>query len=186
MISPRYTKIHSYLPDPNPGKTKFKSNPEGKLNNVVIRVWGSTFKPALKRECKRLGVQIFDRVMATSLLTEKGVQGGRVIGATGFNNRTGEFMIFKSKSTVLSAAGGGSIWMINTELAGYSNMMSRTSTGDGTTMAWRAGATLTKMEATGVLRIATGHKHKWYTGAGDASYENVPLVDANKKFRQQG
>ena len=48
-------------------------------------------------------------------------------------------------------------------------------------MAWRAGAALTKMESTGVLRIATGHKHKWYTGAGDASYENVPLVDANGK-----
>ena len=31
------------------------------------------------------------------------------------------------------------------------------------------------------MRIATGIKHKWYTGAGDASYENVPLVDANGK-----
>ena len=29
--------------------------------------------------------------------------------------------------------------------------------------------------------IATGLKHKWYSGAGDASYENVPLVDANGK-----
>jgi len=59
--------------------------------------------------------------------------------------------------------------------------MSRTITGDGTVMAWRAGAELTTMEAAGVLRIATGLKHKWYTGAGDASYENVPLVDANGK-----
>ncbi len=24
-------------------------------------------------------------------------------------------------------------------------------------------------------------KHKWYSGAGDASYENVPLVDAKGK-----
>jgi succinate dehydrogenase/fumarate reductase flavoprotein subunit len=180
MISPRYTRVHSYIP----GMIKpvvLKSNPDQKLNNVVIRVWGTTFKPALKKECKRLGVKIFDRVMATCLLTEKGEQGSRVIGAMGFNNRTGEFMIFKSKSTVLATAGGGSIWIMNTELCGYSNMMSRTITGDGTVMAWRAGATLTNMEATGVLRIATGLKHKWYTGAGDASYENVPLVDANGK-----
>ena len=42
---------------------------------IVIRVWGTTFKPALKKECQRLGVQIFDRVMVTSLLTEGGVQG---------------------------------------------------------------------------------------------------------------
>ena len=180
MISPRYTKVHSYVP----GMIKpitFKSNPNQKLNNVVIRVWGTTFKPALKKECKRLGVKIFDRVMVTSLLTDNGVQGARVVGATGFNNRTGEFMVFKSKATILAAAGGGSMWMLSTELGGYSNMMSRTSTGDGTVMAWKAGATLTKMESTGMIGIATGHKHKWYTGAGDASYENVPLIDANGK-----
>jgi len=29
-----------------------------------------------------------------------------------------------------------------------------------------------------MVMIATGLKHKWYSGAGDASYENVPLVDA--------
>ena len=180
MISPRYTTMHSYVPGMMKPPT-FKSNPEKKLNNVVIRVWGTTFKPALKKECKRLGVRIFDRVMGTSLLTEDGVQGARVVGATGFSNRTGEFMIFKSKATILSTAGAGSIWNISTELCGYSNMMSRTITGDGTVMAWKAGAELTNMESTGVLRIATGLKHKWYSGAGDASYENVPLVDANGK-----
>jgi succinate dehydrogenase/fumarate reductase flavoprotein subunit len=180
MISPRYTKVHSYVPGMIKPVT-LKSNPEEKLNNVVIRVWGSTFKPVLKKECQRLGVKIFDRVMGTSLLTEKGVQGARVVGATGFSNRTGEFMIFKSKATILATAGAGSMWLISTELGGYSNMMSRTITGDGTVMAWKAGAEMTKMEATGVLRIATGLKHKWYTGAGDASYENVPLVDANGK-----
>jgi len=180
MISPRYTKVHSYMPDMIKPIT-LKSNPEHKLNNVVIRVWGSTFKPALKKECRRLGVQIFDRVMATSLLTENGEQGARVVGATGLNNRTGEFLIFKSRATILATAGAGSMWLISTELGGYSNMMSRTITGDGIVMAWKAGAELTNMESSGVLRIATGYKHKWYTGAGDASYENVPLVDANGK-----
>jgi hypothetical protein len=38
-------------------------------------------------------------------------------------------------------------------------------------MAWKAGAELTKMESTGMIMIATGLKHKWYSGAGDASYE---------------
>ncbi len=180
MISPRYTTVHSYVPGAI-GPTVFKSNPDRKLNNVVIRVWGTTFKPALKRECKRLGVMIFDRVMGTSLLTEKGVQGSRVIGATGLNNRTGEFMVFKSKATVLSTAGAGSIWLLSTELGGYSNMHSRAMCGDGTVMAWKAGAALTTMERTGVVGIATGLKHKWYSGAGDASYENVPIVDANGK-----
>ncbi len=182
MFSPRYTRVHSYLASAETDEDKMKFyQADHTRNNVVIRVWGSTFKPALKKECQRLGVRIFDRVAVTSLLTENGVQGARVVGATGLNNRTGEFMIFKSKSAILATAGAGSIWLISTELGGYSNMMSRTITGDGTVMAWKAGAELTTMEAAGVLRIATGHKHKWYTGAGDASYENVPIVDANGK-----
>ena len=35
------------------------------------------------------------------------------------------------------------------------------------------------MEKSGLLGIGTGYKHKWYGGAGDASYENVQLVDNN-------
>jgi succinate dehydrogenase/fumarate reductase flavoprotein subunit len=179
MISPRYGTIHSYMPDPRMGEPNF--NPPEKRNNVVIRVWGSTFKPVLKQECQRLGVKIFDRVMGTSLLTENGEQGARVIGATGLNSRTGEFMIFKSKATILSTAGGGSLWLMSMELCGFSNMHSRAMSGDGTIMAWNAGAELIKMEGTGMVMIATGLKHKWYSGGGDASYENVPIVDANGK-----
>lgn len=179
MISPRYGTIHSYLPDPHMGEPGF--NPPEKRSNVVIRVWGSTFKPALKKECKRLGVQIFDRVMGTSLLNENGVQGARVVGATAFNNRTGEFLIFRAKAVILTTADAGSLWLMSMEHGGYSNMHSRNMSGDGTVMAWKAGATLTMMERTGMIGIATGLKHKWYTGAGDASYENVPIVDANGK-----
>jgi succinate dehydrogenase/fumarate reductase flavoprotein subunit len=135
----------------------------------------------LKKECERLGVTIYDRVMATSLLTEKGIQGARVVGATGLNDRTGAFTIFKAKATVLCSSGGGSAWLINTELAGYSTLTPRPVSGDGIAMAWRAGAEFALMERSGIMGIAPGHKHKWYTGAGDASYENVRLVDSNGK-----
>ena len=148
---------------------------------IVLRVWGTTFKPALKKECQRLGVQIFDRVMVTSLLTEGGRQGTHVIGATGFNNRTGEFMVFKSKASVLAAAGDFYMWMLNTEHAGCRQFRSRTATGDGLAMAWKAGAELILMEKTVPLILGTGYKHNWYGGAGDASYENLQLVDANGK-----
>ncbi len=163
-------------------ETKFLISP--RMNpfhdtNVVIRVWGTTFKPALKKECERLGVKIFDRVMATSLLTEKGVQGGRVIGATGLNARTGEFMVFRSKATILCSSWGGSIWLISTELSGYNTMSPRAVSGDGIAMAYRAGAEFALMEKSGIMGITPGFKHRWYTGAGDASYENVPLVDNN-------
>ena len=179
MVSPRYGTIHSYLPDPRMNEPNF--NPPEKRNNVVLRVWGSGFKPILKKECERLGVKVYDRVMGTSLLTENGIQGGRVVGATGLNSRTGEFMIFRSKATILSTAGAGSLWLMSMELCGFSNMHSRAMAGDGTIMAWKAGAELTRMEGTGMVMIATGLKHKWYSGGGDASYENVPIVDANGK-----
>ncbi len=164
--------------------TKFMFSPRVSPNHsteVVIRIWGTTFKPALKKECQRLGVKIYDRVMVTSLLTEGGIQGARVVGATGLNNRTGEFMVFKSKAAVLATAGDFSLWMLNTELSGYNTFRSRNSTGDGVAMAWRAGAELTLMERTGILMLGTGYKHTWYGGAGDASYENIQLVDANGK-----
>ncbi len=149
---------------------------------VTVRIWGTTFKPALKKECQRLGVKIYDRVMVTGLLTEGGVQGARVIGAMGFNDRTGEFMVFKSKAAVLATAGTSSVGYLNTELAGYTTFpCSRAKTGDGMAMAWKAGAELTLMETTSTHMIGTGLKHTWYGGAGDASYENIQLVDANGK-----
>jgi succinate dehydrogenase/fumarate reductase flavoprotein subunit len=164
--------------------TKFMSSPRTSPNHeteLVLRVWGVTFKPALKKECQRLGVRIFDRVMVTSLLTERGIQGARVIGATGFNNRTGEFMIFKSKAAVLATAGDFYMWMLNTEHAGCRQFRSRCATGDGYAIAWKAGAELVLMEQTIPLMLGTGYKHNWYGGAGDASYENLQIVDANGK-----
>jgi succinate dehydrogenase/fumarate reductase flavoprotein subunit len=149
---------------------------------VTIRVWGTTFKPALKKECQRLGVKIYDRTMVTSLLTEDGLQGTRVVGATGFNDRTGEFLVFKSKAVVLATSGNSSLFFLNTELAGYATFPnSRTKCGDGIAMAWKAGAALTLMEGTLHHGIGTGLQHTWYSGAGDASYENIQIVDDNGK-----
>jgi succinate dehydrogenase/fumarate reductase flavoprotein subunit len=162
-------------------QTKFMLSPRFQPANACFRVWGTTFKPALKKECERLGVKIYDRVMATSLLNEGGIPGAKVIGATGINNRTGEFLVFKAKATILSTAGAGSIWVFNTELAGITTFRSRAMSGDGNAMAWKAGAELTLMERSSILSLGTGFKHHWYGGAGDASYENVSLVDDNGK-----
>jgi succinate dehydrogenase/fumarate reductase flavoprotein subunit len=164
--------------------TKFMFSPRTSPNHnseLVIRIWGTTFKPALKKECQRLGVKIFDRVMVTSLLTENDGPGRRVTGATGLNNRTGEFLVFKSKAAVLATAGDFYMWMLDTEKAGCRQFRSRTSTGDGMAMAWKAGAEMVLMEKTTALNLGTGYRHNWYGGAGDASYENLQLVDANGK-----
>ena len=72
----------------------------------------------LHREMKRLGITILDRVMATSLLSEGGKAGARVVGATGLNVRTGEFYVLRAKATVLTTGQPLRIWVFNTELAG--------------------------------------------------------------------
>ena len=179
MVSPRYTRFAGY--EEHPGWDQPGYNPPETRNNVVLRIWGSTFKPILKKECLKLGVKVLDRVMATSLLNDGGKQGSRIVGATGINVRTGEFIIVKAKAVIISTAGSGQMWMMDMEHGGYSSMFSRNESGDGTAMAWRAGAKLTMMEGSTPYRIATGLKHKWYTGGGDASYENVPMVDATNK-----
>jgi succinate dehydrogenase/fumarate reductase flavoprotein subunit len=154
--------------------------------NACLRFWGSTLKPVLKKECERLGVKIYDRVMGTSLLNENGIQGAKVVGATGINTRTGEFMIFKAKAVVLSTAGIGSVWVFNTELAGITTFRSRNNAGDGTVMAYRAGAEVTQMEKSGLLSLGTGYKHKWYAGI-DASFEHLSQIDDNgKPITQRG
>ena len=179
MFSPRYSAKAGYAPHEEWSQPGF--NPPEKRNNTVIRIWGSTFKPALKKECLRLGVKVFDRVMATRILNENGKQGARVVGATGINVRTGEFLVIKAKAAIITASGGGQLWFMDMEHGGYSTMYSRNMSSDSTALAWNAGAVVTMMEGSSMQMIGTGLRHKWYTGAGDASYENVDLVDSDNR-----
>ncbi len=149
------------------------------VNKWCIRVWGTTFKPALYKQCKKLGVKIYDRVMATSLLTEGGVQGARVVGATGLNIRTGHLFVFKAKATINCMARPDRIWHFKTETSGLADMSSPGG-GGGWAIAWRAGAELANMEASMQQAIAV-----YYPCQGAAHPRNTwyacDIVDANGK-----
>lgn len=151
-------------------------------NKLHFRVWGTTFKPALFNECKRLGVEIYDRTQATSLLTEGGKQGARVMGATGLNVRTGEFTVFKAKATVMCLSRPQRIWEFSSELSGFCSLRPQTDIGNGHAMAWRAGAEFTMMEKsrTGPQGIAPGYPQY---GQGNPFNTWLPctMVDANGK-----
>ena len=148
-------------------------------NRYTIRFWGTAVKPALERECERLNVEIYKRVMATSLLTEAGKQGARVIGATGFNVRTGEFYIFKGKAIVLCLSRPEQQWAFSTELSGLSSIFGQ-STGDGHAMAWRAGAEFTLMEKSASYPGAFDYPYDGY-GRPFAEWHACTIVDANGK-----
>jgi succinate dehydrogenase/fumarate reductase flavoprotein subunit len=148
-------------------------------NKHIIRLsGGGDIKPAMYKEVKRLGVGIYDFVMATSLLTEGGKQGARVIGATGLNVRTGEFYVFRAKATILSAGSAGGLWTFNTELRGAFSEPNQT--GDGSAMAWLAGAEFDNLERSGASSGALGYiPHT--VGNAHNTWFACTIVDANGK-----
>ena len=148
----------------------------------IVRVkGGADIKLAYYNELNRLGVKIYDRTMATSLLTEDGKQGGRVIGATGLHTRTGEFYIFKAKATIISTSGPDGLWFYSAELRGASTHACPNSCGDAASMAWRAGAELSLMERS-PMGSTGGFEYPLY-GYGNANNTWYPcnMVDANGK-----
>jgi len=151
-------------------------------NKIHFRVWGTTFKPALYQECKRLKVQVYDRVMATSLLTESEGAGSKVVGATGLNVRTGEFLVFKAKAVIDCMSRHQRNWCFSTELRGISNFRPPQIVGDGHAMAWRAGVEFTMMEKSRPTSFGSGNVFPHY-GHGNPLNTWFPctMVDARGK-----
>lgn len=158
-------------------------------NKFTIRVWGSTFKPALYRELKRLGVRIYDRTEATALLTavENGKKRG--VGAVGMNVRTGKLLVFRAKSTILTMSRPARVWLFNPDLVGLCEFRPTQSIGSGHAMGYRAGIEFTMMEKSvkGEFSAAgrsfppygTGNNHNtWYAATMvDARGVEIPYVN---------
>jgi succinate dehydrogenase/fumarate reductase flavoprotein subunit len=159
----------------------------------TVRVWGSNTKPSLYKECKRLGVKIYDHVMVTSLLNKGGRQGARIVGATGVDARNGEFYVFKGKASILCMFLPQRQWIFNTELKGlYTTHRPPNSSGDGHAMAWRAGAEFAGVERSragnggpfGYPQYGVGNKaNTWYACTlVDAKGKEIPWVDRDGKI----
>ena len=168
-------------------KTKFLFAYDYK-NKFTLRVWGTTFKPALHGECQRLGIELFDRTMATTLLTEGTKQGARIVGAIGVDARSGEFIVFKSKATVLCMSRPTRVWLFSPGLPGISEFRPPQCTGDGHAMGWRAGVEFTMMEKSiraewsgerSYPPYGTGNNHNtWYAcSMVDANGREIPWAD---------
>jgi len=87
----------------------------------------------VRKQAKKVGVEIIDRTMITDLLTHE----GRVIGAVGISAEEGDFLVIHAKATVICTGGAGFKppgWPIH-EL-----------TADGEAMAYRVGASITGKE----------------------------------------
>jgi len=95
---------------------------------------GSSILSALLKRAKEVGVETMDDVMLIDLLTKH----GRVSGVLALNIRTGDLIVFRSKSVVLATGG----W----HKAYSPNAGSRELSGDGIAAAYRAGAEVANME----------------------------------------
>ncbi len=162
-------------------------------NRFTIRVWGSTFKPALKRELVRLGVKIYDRTEATALLVRKKDGHKRGIGALGMNVHTGKFLVFSSRTTVLCMSRPARVWLFDSDQVGLCEFRPTQSIGSGHAMGYRVGLEFTMMEKSvkGEFSAAgrsfppysTGNNHNtWYAATMvDARGVEIPYVDRDGK-----
>lgn len=162
-------------------------------NKFTLRVWGSTFKPALVKELKRLGVKIYDRTEATGLLTAMVDGKKRGVGAMGMNVHTGKFYIFRAKSTVLAMSRPARVWLFNPDMVGLCEFRPMQSIGSGHAMGWRSGMEFTMMEKSVRAEFSAagrsfppygaGNNHNtWYAATMvDARGVEIPYVDRDGK-----
>lgn len=158
-------------------------------NRFTLRVWGSTVKPALYAELKRLGVVIYDRTEATALLTSEEDGKKRGIGAIGMNVRTGKLLVFKAKATLLTMSRPARVWLFNPDLVGLCEFRPMQSIGSGHAMGWRAGVEFTMMEKSVKAEFSAagrsfppygaGNNHNtWYAATMvDARGVEIPYLD---------
>ncbi|MGB9920659.1 MAG: FAD-dependent oxidoreductase [Moorellales bacterium] len=150
-------------------------------NRHILRVWGYNMKPCLYKEMKRLGIEVYNRIMITSLLTEGGRPGARVVGATGVETRTGEFYVFRAKATVIATGGAGRLWVFAPEVTAPSSMSDMNSSGAGHAIGWRAGAKFVLMEQTGPGRLAGFGYAPYSMGNASNTYHGTSIIDAEGK-----
>lgn len=158
-------------------------------NRYTLRVWGTTIKPALVREARKLGVRICNRTEAAALLIGK--QDGRPAGtgAVGFDTRTGRITVFSARAVVLAMSRPARVWLFNSDLPGLCEFRPFSSIGSAHAMGWRAGMEFTLMEKSvrGEFSAAgrsfppygTGNNHNtWYAATMvDARGVEIPYVD---------
>lgn len=150
---------------------------------ISVKLRGGNFiKPVLYEGAKKEGVQLFDRVMMTSLLTEGGKQGSRVVGATGFSMETGEFYVFHTKSVILSTGYACSMWIYSMEITGNSFRWDPNEIGEGLAMAYNAGAQVYGFFKNG----GTGGSHpfawpRFGVGNSTNTWHPCTIVDDNGK-----
>jgi succinate dehydrogenase/fumarate reductase flavoprotein subunit len=123
---------------------KFRIVPQFQSVPTSFNFDGAPLKVKLTKEAKRRGVNIINRVQMTDLIAK----GGQVAGAVGVGTRTGETYVFKAKSVVMSS---GRSNRLSRNMTGhdFNTRLPSPLSGDGTSMAIRAGLPIINIEFLG-------------------------------------
>jgi succinate dehydrogenase/fumarate reductase flavoprotein subunit len=124
---------------------------------------GLEFAWKLRLALEREGVQLLDRIFITGLT---GARAGRVTGATGVHSRTGQFHVFKARSTIVA-----------TNAITFRSGFVRDITGTGTLLAYRAGATLRNAEFS---YVRPGTPKFYFEGITFAIQEGARWINAKE------
>jgi adenylylsulfate reductase subunit A len=74
-----------------------------------IMIHGESYKPIVAEAAKKSADKVFNRICVTHLLMDDSKE-NRVAGAVGFNVRTGNYHVFKSKAVICGAGGASNIF----------------------------------------------------------------------------
>ncbi|NQT09197.1 FAD-dependent oxidoreductase [Candidatus Bathyarchaeota archaeon] len=141
----RYDEIYPWnlqyeAPD---GEKRYRIVPQFQSEWDTLNYDGREIKRRLTEQCLKRGVEIYNRVSGTGLLTVD----GKVVGATGVNMRTGEFHVFRAKAVIM-ATGMDQMRLFRAQSGDWFNSQSPPYiTGDGEAMALRAGAEVFILQA---------------------------------------
>ncbi len=114
-----------------------------KRGRASIKILGERIKPILGKAAEASGARIVNRVNITGLATHR----GRVVGAFGFNVRTGRFVSIRAKATLVCTGGTAGLYRPNNPgMASHRMWYSPFNTGAGLSMGIRAGAEMTSFE----------------------------------------
>lgn len=123
----------------------------GQPGPYYINFKGKHMKPALAEQLKKRKVRVMNRVNVTGLLSD----GKKVLGAMGFNVRSGEFYEVHSKVTILTLGDATRLWP-NVSGLPFNTWMSPFNNGAGYALAYKAGAELANMEIAAVTVVPKG------------------------------
>ncbi len=141
----KYDKIYPWnlQYDAPEGEKKYRIVPQFQSEWDTLNYDGRDIKHRLTEQCEKRGVEVYNRVAGTGLLTKD----GKAIGATGVNMRTGEFHVFQARAVIMAT--GMDQWRLFKPRNGnwFNSQSPPYITGDGEAMAIRAGAEVFILQA---------------------------------------